>query len=668
MRWLPPIALALCLAAFAGCARRGDAPEVAAPVASDDDDGPAESPVPAAEAPPFDRAVAPFLDRHCASCHGGARPRGGIVLRELRGEAAGPEAAVWQAVARAVRSGAMPPPEKPRPTPAELDALNAWLDAAVFRAGCGGPARVTLRRLNRGEYNRTIRDLLGIDFRPADDFPADDVGYGFDNVADVLTVSPLLAEKYLAAAEQAVDRAFASPEARRRLLNPPEQDRMPYGVRGLLPVRDDARKGLVGVPPPTDPAQAELDRAGNVLRAFADRAYRRPVTYDELARLLRFVEESQRSGEGTEPGMRLALEAVLASPHFLFKVEGGGGPAAAGDWALATRLSYFLWGTLPDDDLFGLAAAGRLRDPRVLRGQVRRMLRDPRSRSLAEDFAAQWLGLRDLREFAPDPNRFPDFDGTLRRSMAAEPELFFDAAVREDRSVLEFLDADWTFLDGRLAQHYGVAGVEGDGFRRVSLAGTPRGGLVTMAGVLAVTSNPTRTSPVKRGRWVLENLLGESVPTPPPGADNFSRADTARGGTLRQRTERHRADPACAGCHARLDPLGFGLENFDAVGAWRTHDGGAPVDASGALPGGAAFDGPGGLRAYLRSRPDDFARCLAEKLLTYALGRGLTPADRCAVGRIVTRTRQGGYRFSALAAAVAASDPFRNLPTEGGHR
>jgi hypothetical protein len=583
-------------------------------------------------------------------------------------------------VAGAVRAGNMPPAGRPRPAPAELDAFNAWLDAAVFQAGCSGPGdpgRVTLRRLNRAEYNNTIRDLLGIDFRPADDFPADDVGYGFDNIGDVLSVPPVLAERYVEAAERVVERAFRSPEIRRRLLSPPAGDVVPYGGRGLLPVRDEARKTLrlsaAGAPPP-DPAQQELDRAGEVLRAFADRAWRRPVTYDELARLLRFVEASQKAGEGVEPGLQLALQAVLASPHFLFKVERDAAAAGPGvahpvhDFELATRLSYFLWSSTPDDELFRLAAAGQLRRGRTLRAQARRMLRDPRARALVDNFATQWLQLRNLREFTPDPARFPGFDEPLRRAMLAETGLFVENVIREDRSVLEFLDADYTFVNGRLARHYGIPGVEGDDFRRVSLAGTPlhgiRGGLLTQASILTVTSNPTRTSPVKRGKWVLENLLGAPPPPPPPGADNLKGGGTLAG-TLRQRLERHRADPNCASCHGRLDPLGFGLENFDAVGAWRTHDGGDSVDASGILAG-RPFNGPAELRTLLRPQKDAFARCLAEKLLTYALGRGLGPGDRCTVATIAGRLARDGYRFSGVVIGVVQSDPFRLRRSQGG--
>jgi len=380
------------------------------------------------------------------------------------------------------------------------------------------------------------------------------------------------------------------------------------------------------------------------------------------------VEDARRTGEGPEAGIRVAFRAVLCSPHFLFRTEPGAGPAGGRvtDFELAARLSYFLWSSCPDEELFAHAARGTLRHGNTLARQVRRMLRDPKARALAGNFAGQWLGTRALAAVAPDPARFPGFDEPLRAAMAREAELFFDAVVREDRSVLDFLAADYTFANDRLARHYGLPGVHGPEFRKVSLAGTPRGGVLTQAGVLAVTSNPTRTSPVKRGRWVLENVLGAPPPAPPPGADQLPAAHDARAATPRERMERHRADPACAACHAGMDPLGFGLESFDPVGAWRADDGGRPVDASGVLPDGRAFDGPAGLRAVLLERREAFARCLAGKLLTYALGRGPARGDRRAVADIARKLADNDYRFSALVLAIVHSDPFQTRPPCGG--
>jgi hypothetical protein len=629
--------------------------------------------------PVFTADVAPVLKKYCLPCHDSNKVRGGINLGAFADDSSAVNSpTLWDRVANALRSGSMPPAGKPRPQPEELETLDAWFDAVTVAPGSGQAKHpVTVRRLNRTEYSNTIRDLIGLDLQPADDFPPDDIGYGFDNIADVLSLPPILLEKYLAAAEKVVDAAFASDETRRRLLNPPPDTVVPLSVRAItLPVREEARKRLVlsaaDVPPP-DPQEEERQRAYPILMAFADRAYRRPATHDEVNRLLRFVEDAQRTGNGCEHGIRLAFQAVLCSPQFLFRIESSGMPGAkpesrqVGDFELATRLSYFLWRSTPDEELFAHAARGTLRREHTLATQVRRMLRDPKARALAENFGGQWLQTRGLKEFTPDPTRFPDFDEALRAAMARETELFFDAVVREDRSVLDFLDADYTFVNERLARHYNLPGVHGAEFRRVSLAGTQRGGVLTHASVLAVTSNPTRTSPVKRGKWVLENLLGAGPPPPPPGAGDLKKAHEAGGPTLRQRMERHRSEPNCASCHASMDPLGFGLEPFDTIGAWRDRDEDQPVDATGILPDGRTFDGPAGLRALLLERRGAFARCLTEKMLTYALGRGLDRADRRAVTDIARKVADNGYRFSALVLAIVHSDPFQNRIGNGGN-
>jgi uncharacterized protein DUF1592/uncharacterized protein DUF1588/uncharacterized protein DUF1585 len=378
---------------------------------------------------------------------------------------------------------------------------------------------------------------------------------------------------------------------------------------------------------------------------------------------------AERSGDSLEVGIQLGMQAALASPNFLFRVEldpsskkkdDDGKPHAISDWELASRLSYFLWSSMPDDKLFRLARLKELHEPAVLEAQVRRMLKDDKARALVDNFAFQWLQLRNLKGFAPDPGRFPSFDEALRAAMQQETEQFFSYVVREDRSVLELIASDYTFVNERLAKHYGIEGVTGEKFRKVVLAASPRGGLLTQASVLAVTSNPTRTSPVKRGKWVLENLLGAPPPPPPAGVAELK--DDKEGaeltGTLRQRMEQHRANPSCAACHQRMDPLGFGLENFDAIGAWRSVDGKDPVDASGVLPGGQVFKGPAELKTVLLKRKDQFARCLADKLLTYALGRGTERTDRCAVDAIAKDLAAADYRFSALVLAVVRSEPF----------
>jgi Protein of unknown function (DUF1592)/Protein of unknown function (DUF1588)/Protein of unknown function (DUF1587)/Protein of unknown function (DUF1585)/Protein of unknown function (DUF1595) len=621
--------------------------------------------------PSFDKAAMSLVTEHCLPCHGRTRARGRIILEGLGAHPSQEELMVWQKAVGAVRAGRMPPAGKPPLGSAAVHDFVRWVGAASNGTGASpieDATHVTRRRLNRAEYNNTIRDLTGLDIRPADDFPSDDVGYGFDNIGDVLSISPLLAERYVDAAEKVIERMFASP-ALRRLMDAPAQDLLPYGLRGLLPVRDQQNKILhLGPPPSVDSRELELGRAASILRAFVDRAYRRPITYHELDRLVGFVDSSLRAGEGIEPGLKRALQAVLASPLFLFHLEGcwvgadSQAPRPLNDFALASRLSYFLWSSMPDETLYHLASTGKLREPRTLRAQARRMLRDERARALVDNFAEQWLGLRNLKDFSPDPARFPEFDEELRAAAKTETELFCQNIIQEDRSILEFLDADYTFVNERLARHYGLPAPHGSEFQRVSLTGSNRGGVLTQSSILAVTSNPTRTSPVKRGRWILENLLAAPIPSPPPGTDDLKQHQSEPG-TLRQRLERHRADPKCTSCHERMDPLGFGLENFDAVGAWRDRDGNQPIDASGSLAG-RSFGGPNELRALLRSRREDFVHCLSEKLLSYSLGRGLAPSDWGAVDAIVRRLERHGDRFSSLIVGIVLSKPFRQDPPQ----
>jgi hypothetical protein len=627
--------------------------------------------------PDFERDVAPLIEKYCVSCHDAASARGKLVLENAPGSPSSTRReAPWRLVADVLKNRSMPPEGEPSPHQDELETINLWLDQAVFgeeRARAG----INVRRLNRAEYNNTIRDLIGLDLRLADDFPSDDAGYGFDNIADVQATPPVLLEMYVAAAERAVAGAFASAEVRERILHPP-LDTVPRAFRRYTPpvVARGEKRLFLGHKAVVDPELARQRRIYDILRAFADRAFRRPARHGELMRLLAIAEAAEKDGETSEQGIQLSLQAVLVSPHFLFRIEAAsedeaGGPALpAHDFDLASRLSYFLWSSMPDETLLRLASDGALRRPDVLRTQVVRLMRDSRTRALAENFAGQWLQTRKLAEVAPDPERFPEFDETLRAAMRQETERFFSEIQRQDRSVLEFLDADYTFVNSRLARHYGIPGVEGDHFRRVSLVGTPRGGVLTQGAILAVTSSPTRTSPVRRGKWILENLLGVSPPPPPSGVEALREGqEVGASGTLRQRLEAHRTDPACASCHRRMDPLGFGLENFDAVGRWRTEDEGGPIDASGTLSRSRTFRGPAELRALLLSRRDAFARCLSEKMLTYALGRGLTRADRREVDGIAEALAREGYRFSALVRAVVESRPFleRSQKEEASH-
>ena len=620
--------------------------------------------------PIYSKEVAPLLEKYCLSCHNSAAAEGGVVLDGFRNEVSATEQrSLLLRVADNLRSESMPPEGEPRPDATDLEIINCWLDAAI---ATDRPVleRAGLRRLNRAEYHNTIRDLIGLDLHPADQFPSDDVGYGFDNIAEVLSTPPVLVEMYLAAADAVIGEAVRDPAVCARIMNPPV-DAVPLAFRKYTPPVRTPRVDKIFRPstPQVDPELTRQQRIYDILRGFADRAFRRPATHDEISRLLGIVLAAEKDGENPQASIELGLTAALGSPQFLFKADmvDDSGPSTGSlppnDFALASRLSYFLWSSMPDRELFRLASQGTLRRADTLRAQVLRMLRDTRSGALAENFAPQWLQTRKLHEFTPDPALFPDFDESLKSAMLEETRLFFATIQAEDRDVREFVDADYTFVNDRLARHYGIPSVVGATFRRVSLSGAARGGVLTQASVLTATSNPTRTSPVKRGKWVLENILGAPPSPPPSGVEALKEVKNAvTAGTLRQRMERHRTDPSCASCHRRMDPLGFSLENFDALGAWRTYDGEQPIDPSGKLPGSPAFTGPSGLKALLRSRPRAFARCLAEKMLTYALGRGLERADRRAVEQIVTRLTADGYRFSALVLAIVESEPFLSRP------
>jgi len=748
------IACALALAAVCGLATRVCAEEPAVDRA--------------ASVANFQTDLAPLVQKYCAACHSGEEPTSGSRLDEVVARAdAAADRETWEAIAQKLHDQEMPPEDEPLPSASERKQLTDWIDGQLALDTCGDvrdPGRVTLRRLNRNEYNNTIRDLLGVDFQPAEEFPTDDVGYGFDNIGDVLTMPPILLEKYLDAAEEIVHRALGTHQ--RNLVTGEITGGQPFdgGVRVLAggneriqskvrlfgtgkyivrvrawgdqagdePVRMavyldkrlvrrfdvravkdqpllyegwiDTRGGSRTVsiefendfyqPNATPPGDRNLwvqsievsgsypatmskiiprehtpeDRMLLAREAIGDvmrRAFRRPVKPEEIQRVMQLVEMADRNGENLHAAIGLGLQAILVSPHFLFRIEQDPEPGdedgirTLDDFELATRLSYFLWSSMPDDELMTYARLGKLRSDDNLERQVRRMLADPKSQALVRNFGNQWLQLRNLANFAPDREKFPDFDEPLRTAMREETERFFAAIMREDRSVLEFIDADYTFVNERLAKHYGIADVKGEEFRKVSLDPAQRGGVLTQASVLAVTSNPTRTSPVKRGKWVLENLFGTPPPPPPPDVPELAEGDAALTGTLRERTEQHRAKAACAVCHNRMDPLGFGLENYDAIGAWRTKDGPHDIDASGELPGGKTFAGPQQLKLVLRERQDEFVRCLSEKMLTYALGRGVEYSDRCTVQDLAAALQTNDYKFSSLILAIVASDAFQ---------
>lgn len=740
----------------------------------------------------FADKIRPFMKTYCITCHNDNKLSGGMSLEPFTDQAAAmKDRKIWAAVAEVLRAKEMPPKGKPQPVDAERAMFLEWIDNSLTRVDCSqtaDPGRPTIRRLNKAEYNNTIRDLVGVDFQPAEDFPSDDVGYGFDNIGDVLTLSPILFEKYLTAAEKILDQAividkpitsgkdtFRPQNFRSTLFRPRNfvpQRGYPLTANGKVFVnfeflhtgdyiirgrvygeragndlprmeiqvdgkklkgfdvdavegkskfyeektritagrhdveiaftnhfedKDDPKKvrnlyiELLEIEGPFNPTPKTLpeshkrimiakptgdgdkeNAARKIIEHFAGRAYRRPVQSNEVERLLKFFKAANAQGEPFERAIQLALRPALVSPNFLFRIEKDVDPInprathPVSEYELATRLSYFLWSSMPDDELLALAAQNGLRKPGAIEAQIKRMLADPKARALTDNFAAQWLNLRMIPTLEPDRKTYPNFDASLKTAMVEETELFFEHIARNDRSVLEFLDSDWTFLNARLATHYGIGGVIGAEFRKVKLTGPQRGGVLSHASVLTLTSNPTRTSPVKRGKWVLENILGTPPPPPPPNVPDLDEQQAVLKGSLRQQMEQHRTNSLCASCHQKMDPLGFGLENFDGVGAWRNNDGKYMIDASGTLPGGEKFDGPAQLRRVLLAKAELFRRNIAEKMLTFALGRGLEYYDKCAVDQIVKHLTQNDDRFSALVSGIVASDPFQKR--RGGNR
>ncbi len=409
-----------------------------------------------------------------------------------------------------------------------------------------------------------------------------------------------------------------------------------------------------------------------ITASFLERAFRRPVSDAEVEKYLGLYKQARREGGSFNDGIALALEGALVSPDFLFRIEKDPGTVEDGaaypvnDFELASRLSYFLWSSMPDEELERCARNHTLRNPEVLEAEVHRMLRDAKSEALVDNFGGQWLQFRALESAQPDRDKFPQFDEYLRMSMRKETEMFFSAIVHEDRSVLDFLDGNYTYVNQRLAELYGIPGVVGPEFRRVDLTGNAeRGGVLGQASVLTVSSYATRTSPVIRGKWILENILNDPVPPPPPNVPNLDVAEVGTSVSLRQQLEKHRANAVCATCHSRMDPLGFGLENYNAIGVWRTKDGKFPIDASGVLPNGRKFDGPEGLKAVLLSDREAFARCMAEKMLTYALGRGVEDYDRPTVNGIVKQMAAHDYKFSSLVLGIVNSVPFQMQEEKG---
>ncbi len=743
------------------------------------DEGPASGPVTLAD------HIKPVLQQYCFDCHNAEKQKGDVNLVEISKNAnlqANRE--IWEKVVSSVEAGDMPPEKKPQPSGQQRDLLLHFVDGQLSKLDCTtekNPGRVTLRRLNREEYRHTIFDLLRVNFDPQD-FPNDEVGYGFDNIADVLSVSPMLMEKYMDAAEEvakrtivtAVDKpvikhvkgsefqglkaeagspteggslAFMREGEATHAIEFPAKGEYKIRIRATgdqagteppkmavrlgdktLGVVDVGAKGSkssvyqliakveqpgwnklaiaytnnysdqdnpdpklrgdrnlyvesvdVEFPPgeaalpeshrsiiPTLPAAGEERAAARkYLAPLLRRAYRRPVDGEEVERIAKFVDLAlDHKGTFTE-GMQVALEAILSSPQFLFRWEldvARGKPGEVrelSDFEVASRLSYFLWSSMPDEELFQLADKGALRKDGNLEKQIARMLKDWRARSLVNNFADQWLQIRNIYEVSPDPQTFPKWNDELRGLMKEETERYFEAIMQEDRSVSDLLDSDFTFLNEKLAKYYGIEGVSGNEFRKVQLpANSPRGGVMTQGAVLLATSTPTRTSPVIRGKWIMEQILGTPPPAPPANVPPLTEQKVVdQSASLRQRFTEHSQKAECAACHRLMDPLGFALENFDAIGSWREKDGKFPIDASGKLKDGRKFKDAKELKAALKSG-DQFVSTFAEKLMTYALGRGLDFNDRCAVKTVVDQAKSQDNRFSALVMGIVTSDPF----------
>ncbi len=736
----------------------------------------------------WEAEVLPWLENYCYDCHGDGVDKGDLDFDDFDSiESMIADRERWKRIRGHIDHHLMPPPDEFQPPAGDRAKIVEWIDSAIFPTDPEhpDPGRVTLRRLNRVEYQNTLRQLLGVKVRVSDLLPPDDSGYGFDNIGDVLTLSPAHLDRFLKAARLGLDAALhpgpmpypgqqfagrklagdgnssddghflytqgavtATARARKpgryrivveagasRAGDEPARLQLVINDRPLtewkiLPqlaepgphefeiklseARDEIPIRIAFVndhydPDASDPARRDrnvlvksvrfegpLDGprlpkpephrrifgerpegadeeawATEIFRRFARRAFRRPPRDGEAERYLHFIRLAKEEGRSFEEGVRHGLEAMLVSPFFLFREEPQPEPDNAAKihridpHALASRLSYFLWSTMPDERLMKLAEEGRLHDQ--LDAEIDRMLDSDRADALVENFAGQWLQLRDLRSARPSRRSFPRFDLRLRSHMETETRLLIRHLIREDRPLTELLDAEYTFVNEPLARHYGIDGVKGRDFRKVSLEGTPRRGLLGHGSFLLVTSHPLRTSPVLRGKYVLENLLDTAPPPPPPNVPQLTPPGKhGEGLSLRQQMEKHREDPACSSCHALMDPIGFGLQNFDADGSYRTEEGGDPIDASGQLAGGQAFQGADELREILlRDHQHDFHRSVASKLLTYALGRGTDWYDKPAIDGIIRETTESGGGTRAMIKAVIRSVPFQYRRGDG---
>jgi hypothetical protein len=595
----------------------------------------------------WDRNIHGLVQKYCLRCHTGADATGGVDLaqdKDPRGILAHRD--TWESARAAVEAGQMPPEKAKQPSDEERRLLVAFLAETLDKIDCTAvdPGPPTIRRLNRVEYDAAVADLTGLDLRLGEGFPPDPTSYGFDTIGDALTLAPAQVEQYHAAArtivaaltDGAADRAAA-------------HDRV-FCVR---PGRD-----LAGM------ERTEREAARAVIERFATRAFRRPVEPAFMMKLFAVHDAARARGDAHEAAVGQALTAVLIAPRFLLRLEAdqpdATGPYPVDGHELATRLAFFLWSRPPDEPLLELADSGELLDPACLERQTRRMLADPRGQALADNFLGQWLGLRDLDDHQVDAKRFPEFDGELRAAIREELRGQLGGIVRDNLPFTELIDGRHTWLNERLARHYGIDGVTGAAMRRVALPDRRRGGVLTTAAVLMLQADPGRTNVPRRGNFVADRIIGDPPPPPPPTVPALEDAAAADATvSLRDLLERHRRDAACAGCHARIDPFGFALEHYDAIGRWRDEEAGRPVDATGELADGTRIAGPVALKDLLLERRSAFARTLAKNMLVYALGRGLVAEDECVVREIVAGVEAGRHGVADMAVAVVQSVPFR---------
>ncbi|HLY08120.1 MAG TPA: DUF1592 domain-containing protein [Planctomycetota bacterium] len=584
--------------------------------------------------PALDADAKGFVDAYCLKCHSPEKSKGKLDVSLVLLAGSQKEPRFWRKIEDRVREGAMPPDDSPQPPAPRKAAFLAWLKKARAAADAKlapDPGRTLHRRLTREEYNNTVRDLLGVTLRPADRFPADGGGgKGFDNNAETLFVPPLLLENYYQAAGDLILAADA---------------------KHLCLVKADAEK------------TPKLS-AHRIISDFATRAFRRPPEAPLVDRWTALYESLEKKGVKFDEAVKTVLRGMLTSPNFLFRVESDQPltePWPVDGYELANRLSYLLWSSMPDDALFALAADQKLKTPEAVKAETLRMIADPKSRSFARNFASQWLHLSRLETtIRPDPKKFPEFTPSLRDAMIDEATEFLWALFRENGSLIDLIHADYTYVNEELAKHYGIAGVSGPSMRKVTLTDPNRGGVLGFAGVLTLTSHPARTSPVVRGKWILETLLDDPPQPPPPNIPPLPSDDApVQGLTLREQLEKHRQNPVCAGCHRSIDPVGFALENFDPIGRWRTEIQGKPVVSESVLPTGEKFSKPSELKEILLKKKEAFVRSITENMLAYALGRGIQTGDESAVDAILAVTEKDGYRAQTWLTEITRSYPFR---------